>query len=192
MNIKEAKLIKQSQQGDMKSFEKLVRLHQDQAYRTAFAMLGNTEDAKDATQEAFIKIYKSLNKFKHQSSFSTWMYRIVHNTCLDILRRRKRRREVPVETKNSAGTEGYEIPLEDTGDGPESLLDYEFLKEEVKKGIGELPEEYQGVIILRDIEGLSYSKVAEVMEISQGTVKSRLNRGRKMLRNYLNDLLQND
>ena len=97
-----------------------------------------------------------------------------------------------METKNSSESEGYEIPLKDTGDGPEELLEYQFVKGEVEKGILELPVEYQGVIVLRDIEGLSYEKIAEVLDISQGTVKSRLNRGRKQLRNNLSDLLQND
>lgn len=190
MNNEEVKLIEKSQQGDMKSFERLIRRYQDQAYRTAYGILGNAEDAKDATQEAFIKIYKSLSKFKLQSSFSTWMYRIIHNTCLDILRKRKRRRELPMETKNSSGTEGYEIPVEDAGEGPEALLDYAFLKEEVKRGISKLPEEYQGVVVLRDIEDLSYEEISEVLGISQGTVKSRLNRGRKQLRSYLSSLQQ--
>lgn len=192
MNIEEAKLIKESQQGDMKSFELLILRYQDQAYRTAYGMLGNPEDAKDATQEAFIKIYKSLKNFKLQSNFSTWMYRIVHNTCLDMIRKRKRRQEIPMETKNKSNNEGYEILLEDTTDGPEALLDYQFVKGEVKKCILELPIEYQGVIILRDIEGLPYDKIAKILEISEGTVKSRLNRGRKQLRQHLTDALQDD
>lgn len=192
MNIEEAKLIKESQLGDMKSFEKLILRYQDQAYRTAYGMLGNSEDAKDATQEAFIKIYKSLKSFKLQSNFSTWMYRIVYNTCLDMIRKRKRRQEIPIETKNKSSNEGYEIPLEDAADGPEALLEYQIVKEEVKNCILELPIEYQGVIILRDIEGLSYEKIAKVLEISEGTVKSRLNRGRKQLRQRLTTLLQDD
>lgn len=192
MNIEEAKLIKESQQGNMNSFEQLILRYQDQAYRTAYGMLGNSEDAKDATQEAFIKIYKSLKNFKLQSNFSTWMYRIVHNTCLDMIRKRKRRQEIPMETKRKSNDEGYEIPLEDTADGPEELLDYQFVKGEVKRGILELPNEYQGVIILRDIEGLSYERIAKVLEISEGTVKSRLNRGRKQLRQRLTNLLQDD
>ncbi len=190
MNIEEAKLIKESQQGSIKSFEQLILRYQDQAYRTAYGMLGNPEDAKDATQESFIKIYKSLKNFKFQSNFSTWMYRIVHNTCLDIIRKQKRRKEIPMETKNNLNNNGYEIPLKDLSDGPEALLEYEFVKKEIKKCIVELPAEYQGVIILRDIENLSYEEIAKVLNISEGTVKSRLNRGRKQLRQRLTDLLK--
>lgn len=192
MNIEEAKLIKESQQGNMKSFEELILLYQDQAYRTAYGMLGNHEDAKDATQESFIKIYKSLKSFKYKSSFSTWMYRIVHNTCLDLIRKQKRRREIPIEINKDSNEEGYVIPIEDLSDGPEALLDYKVVKEELIKCIKELPIEYQGVIILRDIEGISYDQIAEILGISQGTVKSRINRGRIQLRNRLSNLLQNE
>ncbi len=190
MNIEEAKLIKASQLGDLSSFEKLMLRYQDRAYRIAYGMLGNPEDAKDAAQESFIKIYKSLGGFKLQSNFSTWMYRIVHNTCLDIIRKQQRRQEIPIETKNPSNNEGYEIPLEDPKEGPEALLKYKMVKEEIKNEILKLPIEYQGVIILRDIEGLTYDEIASVLEISEGTVKSRLNRGRKQLRKSLAELLQ--
>ncbi len=190
MNVEETKLIEQSQLGNIESFEKLIIRYQDQAYRTAYRILGNPEDAKDATQESFIKIYRSLKGFKLQSNFSTWMYRIIHNTCLDMIRKRKRRQEIPIEIKEHQNKDDYKIPLEDPKDGPEALLDYHQLKEQVESEILKLPVEYRGVIILRDIEGLSYQEIAEALEISEGTVKSRLNRGRTQLRQHLAELLE--
>ncbi len=188
--IDEEVLIKGAKNGDKECFRELVLLYQDQAYRIAYRMMGNQEDAKDATQESFIKIYRSLHTFKEESNFSTWMYRIVNNTCLDLLRKRKRRKEIPIEGTGGKDGEEYEIPIEDPGDGPEVLLQAKSLQEAMKIALWEISEEYRTAVILRDLEQFSYQEIAEIMKISQGTVKSRINRGRIQLREKLTAYLE--
>ncbi len=185
MNEHDRLLIKSSKSGDIKSFEALVAAYERKAYNIALRIMGNEEDAKDMTQEALIRIYKSISSFKEQSAFSTWMYRIVTNVCLDEVRRRKNNKTVSVD--GGFETEDGEIKLELKSDTetPEEMYQRKENKEIIIKAINELTEEYKSVIVLRDIQGFSYEEISEILSCSIGTVKSRINRARNLLKDKL-------
>ncbi len=170
-------LIRASQNGDLESFNELVRRYQKMAYNLAFRMLGDSQAAEDATQEAFFSAWKSIRRFKG-GSFKAWIMQITANACRDQLRRLKRRPVVALES----------LPYDPPAVSTESPEDYAIRKEtgeQVQRGLATLPHEQRMSVILCDIQGLSYEEVAEVMGCSLGTVKSRINRGRCHLRDYL-------
>ncbi len=169
-------LIRASQNGDLDSFNELVRRYQKLAYNVAFRMLGDTQAAEDATQEAFFSAWKNMRRFRG-GSFKAWVLQITANACRDQLRRLKRRPVVPLES----------LPYDPPSVSVESPEDYAIRKEmgeHVQRGLTTLSHEQRVAVILRDIQGLSYEEVAEAMGCSMGTVKSRLNRGRTQLRDY--------
>lgn len=191
MAFNEKKLIKKSVKGDINAFEILIDKYQKRSYNIALKMLKNPDDAKDVSQEAFIKIFKYINKFNFKSSFSTWMYRIVVNTCIDYIKKNKN----TYSLDNPIKYEGGEIKREikDDSKNPEDIYDKEMTKELVHKSIDKLDEIHKTVIILRDIEGFSYKEISEILEVSIGTVKSRIKRGRDNLRNIIKeDMEQNN
>ncbi len=195
MKDQEKLLIEKSQQGDIESFELLIKEHQQIAFNIAYRMLGNIEDAKDISQDAFIKIYKSLNTFKGDSSFSTWLYRIVTNTCLDELRKRKKRNTISYD--NTIKTDDGEIDrnIPDTGDTPEEIVSKNESQRAIIKSINKLSEQHKIVIVLRDIKGFSYEQIGEILNCPEGTIKSRISRARIALRTLLEkdrELLDND
>ncbi len=157
--------------GSGEAYEKLVSDYKARIFSVSMGMLGNREDAQDATQEVFIRIFRSIRSFKGDSALSTWIFRITKNVCIDTLR------------KNKAVFED-EIPetLADTSlPTPEEALVLSQKRELVKKCINELPLNYKTVLLLREYEGMSYSEIAETLEISEGTVKSRISRAREYL-----------
>lgn len=178
----ERQLIEKSQQGDIESFELLIKEYQKLAFNIAYRMLGNTEDAADATQDAMIKVYKSINSFKGNSSFSTWLYRIVTNTCLDELRKRKKDKTLSYDRgiETEEGTLEREIP--DTRNIPEEVAERKEQLQDLVEAINRLPEQHKTVIVLRDIKGFSYEQIAEILDCSQGTIKSRISRARMALK----------
>ncbi|SHJ21431.1 RNA polymerase, sigma-24 subunit, RpoE [Geosporobacter subterraneus DSM 17957] len=178
----ERQLIEKSQQGDIESFELLIKEYQKLAFNIAYRMLGNTEDAADATQDAMIKVYKSINSFKGNSSFSTWLYRIVTNTCLDELRKRKKDKTLSYDRgiETEEGTLEREIP--DTRNIPEEAVERKEQLQDLVEAINRLPEQHKTVIVLRDIKGFSYEQIAEILDCSQGTIKSRISRARMALK----------
>lgn len=185
MSELEKSLIHKSQQGDIESFEMLIKEHQKLVFNIAYRMLGNMEDAKDAAQEIFIKAYKSLHNFQGTCSFSTWLYRIATNTCLDALRKRKAYHhysyDKPIETED--GEVVRNIP--DTQNLPEDIVEKRELRKNIQHAINCLPEHHKMVIILRDIKGLSYEQIGDILECSQGTVKSRISRARNALKHVI-------
>lgn len=190
MNDIEKLLVKRSKSGDIEAFEQLIFDYQKKAYNIALRIMGNQEDAKDMCQEAFIRIYKSIEGFKEQSSFSTWMYRIVTNVCLDEIRKKKKSEAVSLdgtyETEN--GEIHFEIASDD--DTPEESYVRTEKKSIILKSINELSEEYKTAIVLRDIQGFSYEEIANILCCSIGTVKSRINRARNILKNKLKTALE--
>ncbi|MBN2899594.1 MAG: sigma-70 family RNA polymerase sigma factor [Clostridia bacterium] len=186
MSDNEALLLERIKKGDITSFELLIADYQVYAYNIAYRMLGNEEDAKDITQEALIKVYKSINKFKGTSSFSTWLYRIVMNTCKDELKKRK---EVMIsldkEIETGEGTMAMEIGDERLN--PSKIVEKNEITHMVQDAISRLPEDNRMVVVLRDIQGLSYEEISEVIKEPIGTVKSRINRGRNMLKKILTE-----
>lgn len=168
-------LIERSKQNDINAFEKLILAYESKIYNLCFYILKNKEDALDAAQEVSIKIFKSIGKFKGDSKFSTWVYRITYNTCIDHVKKRK-----------------DDIPYDDFIDSEhtahnkmDDLIESRELKQEIKNCIMKLNEDFRTIIILRDIDGLSYQEIANILNIEVGTVKSRLSRARETLKNEL-------
>ena len=143
-------------------------------------MTANREDALDISQEFFLKAYSSLHAFRGESTLSVCLYRIVSNTCLDFLRVRSRRRETSLEREDEdAGTGQQEIP--DDSLSPERLFERKLTRESVQRGLMSLPEDQRKILLLREIEGLSYEEIARVLSLESGTVKSRIFRARRRL-----------
>ena len=181
----ERQLVEKSQQGDIESFELLVKNYQKLAFNIAYRMLGNTEDAADATQDAMIKVYKSMHSFKGNSNFSTWLYRIVTNTCLDELRKRKKDKVFSYD-KNIDTKEGeLEREIPDTSNITEEIVERKEGLQDLARAINDLPEQHRIVIVLRDVKGFSYEEIAEILDCSQGTIKSRISRARIALKENL-------
>lgn len=170
--------------GDANAFEKIVREYEKNVYSIALRMSGDREDALDISQEAFLKAYHSLRSFRGDSRFSVWLYRIVSNTCLDFLRERKRRAEVPLVREDGEGeTEDAQIPDESLS--PETLLDRRLTREAVRRGLQSLPEDQRKILLLREIQGFSYEEIGQILSLESGTVKSRIFRARKKLCEFL-------
>ena len=175
-------LVKKAAAGDSESFEMLIAKHEKMMYALALRMCQNPEDAKDCMQEAMIRIFRSLSGFRGESSFSTWVYRIVNNTCLDSHRRKKVRR---AESLDEMSESGWNAP--DTAAGPEESAENKELKRAISAAIDTLPVDIRTAVVLRDIQGFSYEDVSQIMNINIGTVKSRISRGRERLRELLSE-----
>ena len=147
-------------------------------------MVGNEEDAKDITQEAFIKVYKSIASFREDSSFSTWLYRIVMNTCKDELRKKKLK-VIRIDRDIEVGESSVSFEIPDHTYSPEVVYENKQLHAMLSQALSDLPELNRIVVIMRDVQGFSYEDIAECINIPVGTVKSRLNRGRHMLRDII-------
>ncbi len=181
---KEQKLIKKCMDGNLKAFDELIEKYEKTAYNIALRMLKNPEDAMDVSQEAFIKIFKSIKTFNFESAFSTWLYRIVTNTCLDFLRKKNTN---VYSIDNPIQTEDGEIERDfpDDSNTPEELYEKKLTKELVNNAIEKLDENHKAVIILRDIQGFSYEEISNILDCSIGTVKSRINRARNNLKEII-------
>lgn len=188
----EKKLIKKCMKGNLNAFDELIREHEKTAYNIALKILKNPDDAMDASQEAFLKIFKSIKTFNFQSSFSTWLYRIVTNTCLDFLRKRKNKVysiDNPIQTNDGE----IERDIVDNSDSPEEILEKKLTAEYVNKAIDKLDSNHKVVIILRDIQGFSYEEISCILDCSLGTVKSRISRARKKLKDIIvNEMEHNE
>ena len=138
------------------------------------------------TQEAFIKAYNSLQSFRGDSKFSVWLYRIVSNVCLDFLRSKNRRPTVSLSVEDDDG-EDTQLDVADESQSPELLLDRKLTRESVRRGLDSLPPDYRQILLLREIQGLSYDEIAQALGLEVGTVKSRIFRARKRLCNFLID-----
>lgn len=179
MTEQERRLIEQAAAGDNAAFEQLVTQYEKLVYSVAFRMTGNREDALDLSQETFVKVWKSLSLFKFESAFSTWIYRIAGNVCLDFLRRQKRTRSLTVSEDE------VQLDLPDDRQDPEQMAIDRARQEELNEALASLEPEYRAALTLRAVSGLSYQEIADVLDIQPGTVKSRISRGRERLRKKL-------
>lgn len=177
MELDERKLIERASGGDSAAFNYLMETHERRMYAVALRMCGNREDAQDCLQEAMLRIYRALNGFKGQSTFSTWVYRITMNTCLDELRRKKNKQNASLDSLLDAGWSP-----KDEDNTPEKHAIQREMKERLHNAIRDLPEDMRSAVVLRDIHGLSYDEIAQTLNINVGTIKSRISRGREKLR----------
>jgi RNA polymerase sigma-70 factor (ECF subfamily) len=172
----ESDLIERFKQGDPSAFEALVRKHQDRIYNICRYMLQDPQIAQDAAQDVFLKAYRALKDFRPDASLYSWIYRIAINTCLDY-RRKSRREEFSGEPL--AG----DLPSGEYS--PHQLYESGEIRYSIQQALQKLPEKLRAAIVLREIEGLSYEEIAEVLHTSAGTVKSRISRAREQLRHLL-------
>ena len=180
----ELAVIRRVQRGDVNAFEELVAAYEKNVYNLALRMTGSPEDAEDMAQESFIKAYNSLPSFRGDSKFSVWLYRIVSNVCLDFLRKKSRRGTVSLSVEDDDG-EDVQLDLPDTSQSPEALLEKKLTRESVQRGLASLPPDARQILLLREIQGLSYEEIGETLGLEPGTVKSRIFRARKKLCAYL-------
>lgn len=178
------RLVRRAQRGEMAAFEELVARHRDKIYARAFSMLRNEDDAVDVSQEAWIKGWQRLKQFQGESSFVTWMTRIVINLCLDALRKQKRQRAESIETiaEESGGVE-RQMPVVTVN--PTEGLERTELRQRIDKALGQLSYEHRTVLILHEFEELEYKEIAKRMECSIGTVMSRLFYARRKMANLM-------
>jgi len=180
----EAQIVRRVLQGDVNAFEKLVTEYEKAVYAIAQRMTGNPEDAADMTQETFIKAYNSLQSFRGDSKFSVWLYRIASNVCLDFLRSRSRKQTVSLSVEDDEGEEA-QLDIADESQSPEVLLERGLTRNAVRRGLDALPPDYRQILLLREIQGLSYDEISAALGIDIGTVKSRIFRARKRLCTFL-------
>jgi RNA polymerase sigma-70 factor (ECF subfamily) len=182
----EIALIKDAQGGDLDAFNTLVLSYQDGLFNTALRILGDEELAADATQDAFLSAFRSLNSYRG-GSFKAWLLRTVTNACYDELRRKQRRPTAPLEPEGSDSGEANDSPrwLADPSLTPEQQSEADELEHAIQHCLEDLPLEFRTVVVLADIEGLDYSEVAATVRVPLGTIKSRLARARLRLRECL-------
>lgn len=178
--MNERELIARLQKRDEAAFEELIRQYEKKVYTLCFRMCGNSEDAEEAAQDAFLALWRGIDRFRQESSLSTWIYRLATNACIDTLRRRKKQ-----SGSVSLDDEELFVDAVDTSPQPQETVEHREARKLLQEGLSALPEEYRKVLILREIEGLSYTEIAECASLELGTVKSRISRGRSLLRNFL-------
>ena len=176
------------QKGDMEAFEVLVERHQRKMLNIAYRMMGDYDEACDVTQEAFLSAYRNMKKFKAEAKFSTWLYRIVINYSknrLKQLRNIAKREGVSINDSGEIKIEGALCQSSANDTNPGAQMEKREREAQVQKCITSLDEEYREVLVLRDIQGLSYEEIKDILKIPDGTVKSRLSRARNALKDCL-------
>ena len=178
----EQELVERAKRGDPDAFGQLVTDNEKRIYNLALRMTGSPEDAAEAAQEAFLAAWQGLPNFRGESSFSTWLYRLTSNACVDLLRREGRHRGAAGPSLND---EESDLRLPDDAPGPQEQAERRELREQIETALQALTPEHRQVLVLREMHQLSYDEIAQVLKLDVGTVKSRINRGRKQLRNFL-------
>ncbi len=180
MDFNEKDIIKDAQSGNRESFGKIVDKYKDKIYGISLALTKDKLEAEEIAQQVFIKLFKNIGKFNYRSSFSTWLYRLAHNTFYDYTRKTNRRssRAIPIEK-----THGLDV-----GDNPYEKLNRNEIRRIVFDALGEIPHEFSLAVIYYDIDGRSYEEISQIIEKPMGTVKSRIYRGRELLREKLGNI----
>lgn len=182
----ELELVEKAKNGDIRAFEHLMKTTSGRIYNLGYRLLRNKEDAADVMQETYMTAYEHLPRFKGNSSFSTWLYRIATNFALMKMRKEKGRK-VPLARLKETEDSVYETEFPDWSDSPVDHLKNQELKEILDKEINALPPKYRSVFVLHDIEGLSIAEVAEILSLSEAAVKTRSHRSRLYLREKLSE-----
>jgi RNA polymerase sigma-70 factor (ECF subfamily) len=187
--LRERMLVRRLQQRDERAFQEIVRLYQHKVFNLVFRMIGSREEAEDVAQEVFVTVFRSVDGFRGEAKFSTWLYRIAANHCKNRLKYLGRRSyKATGELDEAAERELQDAqPHAMTGhlDGPESVLEGRQMEKLVQEGIALLDQEHRMLIVLRDVEDLSYQEICTITGLAEGTVKSRLHRARMSLKEYL-------
>lgn len=182
MSADDQRLIAACLAGDTTAFGALVRRYQDRLYNTVYRLLDNAEDAQDVVQESFLHAYQSLDGFKGDSLFFTWLYRIAVNTAISL----KRKRRVVLSIDGARNGEAGVDPLDPSVSArPGHALEQEEQEQRIRRALGRLSPEHRAVLVMKDIEGHKYEQMAEVLQVPIGTVRSRLHRARLELRELL-------
>lgn len=167
-------------------FQRLVERTQRQAYNMAYRMTGNRDDAQDLTQEAYLRAYRSFDKYNRALPFENWFFRILSNLFVDGLRRKPKQTPLSLDQPIGETGEGdYLLEVADSESDPETLLMKDVVDERIQCALARLPKDFRTAVLLCDVKGLSYEDIAIVMHTSIGTVRSRIHRGRKLLRKYM-------
>ena len=180
--LQEKVWIDAAREGDPLAFEQLIHLYEKRVFALTRRMCKNPSDAEEAAQEAFLAAWQGLKFFRGESSFSTWLYRLASNACVDVLRTEGRH---PAAAGPSLDDEETMLEIPDEAATPHTLAEQAELKKQIEEGLAALPEEYRTVLVLREIHQQSYDEIAEILSLDLGTVKSRISRGRKRLRKFL-------
>lgn len=186
-------LAKRCREGDQAAFRLLVERYQRKAYAQALGMLKDKDEAMDVAQEAFVKVYKYLDHFKGDSSFYTWLYRIVANLCVDRLRRagggQAEKVELDDKVDHQADPAAAGILATRLGSNPQKAVLRAELAEKIQEALGQIPEKHREILLLREVEGLSYEDLSRILKIPKGTVMSRLFHARAKAQEILKDYL---
>lgn len=192
-SLEDMEWVNQAKNGDSKAYGNLVRKYQDRVFNTCWRICGHLDDARDLTQDAFIKAFERLTSFEHRSSFYTWLFRIAVNLAISHRRSSDRRRVVSMDAPTLADGSQAESLTRRTrerseGDPAIRTSNAELLSH-VARALSALDDEQRAVVVLRDIEGLDYAAIAQILDVAEGTVKSRLHRGRLAIQRALSGLL---
>ncbi len=183
-------LIQRALTGDQTAFSSLRQKYHDSIYNLIYRMIREKDEVEDLTQEAFIKAFASLSTFNDEYAFSTWLYKIATNNCIDHIRRKKLQTfsiDKPIESRDS----DFAFELPDTGTGPDQALISSQRKKMLEEAINSLPEKYRQVIVMRHQEELEYQEIARILKLPLGTVKAHIFRARELLYKFLRDKMRN-
>ena len=186
-------LVQRARSGDDRAFRLLVERYQKKVYAVALGMVKDREEAMDVVQEAFVKVHRSLDSFKADATFYTWLYRITVNVCIDVIRRRGAMRSESVEFDERIGHDLAEANLgavsSQLGSNPEKSVLQREVGEKIQEALEKIPEKHRAILLLRELDGLSYEELAQVLEIPKGTVMSRLFHARAKVQKLLSESL---
>jgi RNA polymerase sigma-70 factor (ECF subfamily) len=192
MSLRERRLIRRLKERDEDAFREMMQTHQQQVFNLIFRMLNNREEAEDLAQEVFVTVFKSIDSFRGDSKFSTWLYRITANHCKNrykYLSRRRFHAAQPLDElreRDATGRDGGPaVSLQAQISEPDQVLEGKRMEQAVQEAIAALDEEHRLLVVLRDIQGLSYNEIATITGLAEGTVKSRLHRARLALKDRL-------
>ena len=184
--MQEEQLVRKAQSGDDSAFEQLLLQHQKNVYNLCLRLLQNPDDAQDAAQESFLRAWRNLDQYHFDAAFSTWLYRLTRNLCLDELRKKKRRPQTSLSVQDEEGEE-RELEIADPAPVPEEALLQKEQQRAVALAMEQLPPEQREILQLRVVQELPYEQIAEILGLPVGTVKSRLARARIQLKKNLAD-----
>lgn len=191
MELDDKTLVARCRAGDQDAYRQLVQRYQRKVYGVAFGMLHNAEDAMDVTQEAFIRVHRYLDRFKGTSSFFTWLYRITVNLCIDHLRKESKAQTVDYDDAISHADQEADLQRPWSLDtNPANAMDRKELREVIEKALKSLSPNHRAVILMREVEGLSYKEMARAMKCSKGTIMSRLFHARRRMQAAIGEVME--